>query len=347
MRKLILSVALLLVCLCARAETDKQDYVLGPGDMVRVTVYGNPDLTTETRITAAGTINFPLVGEVQVGGTSASAAEKKIASQLESGSFVIQPQVNLVVLQFQGQLVSVLGEVFKPGRIPLDRPSTLTEVLALAGGATANGSELVTLITKRDGKTEKHEYDLREFFERGQLTQNPIIQGDDIIYVRAREVSVLGRVNRPGKYSVGSGVRSVADFLSMAGGINESGADTIVVTFFKDGKVEKREIDVDQIFRSGGNEANIELHGGDSIYVPRAPLIYIYGEVQRPGTFRLERNMSVAQALAMGGGLTPRGTERGIRIKRRDNAGVVKTIEAQPSDSLQVDDVLYIRESLF
>lgn len=347
MHKLLVTFVLMVLSIFAHAGDVKQDYVLGAGDTVRVTVYGSPDLTTETRISAAGTLTFPLLGDVAVGGLSTALAEKKIATNLEEGGFVKQPQVNIVVLQFQSQTVSVLGEVNRPGRYPLDRPSTLTDVLAMASGATANGSEIVTVTSLRDGKPEKREYDLREWFDRGQASQNPSVHGDDIIFVTAREVSVLGQVVRPGKYSVMSGVRNVGDFLSMAGGIAPTGADTIVISIVRDGKVDKREIDVDQLFRSGDTAANIELRGGDMIYVPRYPQFYIYGEVQRPGAFRLERNMTVAQALSVGGGLTPRGTESGIVIKRRDAKGNVQEIEPQSSDIVQADDVIQISESLF
>ncbi|HYN53801.1 MAG TPA: SLBB domain-containing protein, partial [Methylotenera sp.] len=89
-----------------------------------------------------------------------------------------------------------------------------------------------------------------------------------------------------------------------------------------------------------------ELADGDSIYVPRTPVFYIYGEVQRPGAFKLERDMSLAQALSTGGGLSARGTERGIKIKRQVN-GSLKTLNANAGDMLQADDVVYVGESLF
>ncbi len=347
MRKLFAILLFTLLSMVVHAGDKNQDYILGAGDVVRISVYGNPDMTTETRVTTVGTITFPLLGEIKVGGMTPNQAEKQISAALEDGGFLKQAQVNFVVQQFQSQLVSVLGDVYKPGRYPLDRASTLTDVLAMAGGATSNGSEIVTVTSAHDGKSEKREYDLREWFDRGQLAHNPAIHGDDIIFVQAREVSVLGQVNRPGKYSVVSGVRNVGDFLSMAGGIAPSGADTIVVSILRNGKVDKREIDIDQLFRNGDTAANIELRGGDMIYVPRQPLFYIYGEVQRPGAFRLERNMTVAQALSVGGGLTVRGTERGIRVKRRNDAGAVQTLELKPSDTLQADDVIQVQESLF
>ncbi len=347
MRKLLLMFTMLLLSINAYAQNAKQDYVIGPGDMVRITVYGNQDLTTETRVSASGTVSFPLLGEVAVGGLATGDAERKVANGLETGGFVKQPQVNFVVLQFQSQMVSVLGDVNKPGRYSLDRPSTLTDVLALAGGATVNGSEIVTVTSHGAGKSEKHEYDLGAWFDHGDASQNPQVHGDEIVFVEAREVSVLGQVNRPGKYSVVSGVRNVGDFLAMAGGVAPGGADTIVVTMVRDGKTTKQELDVDQLFKSGNTASNLMLRAGDMIYVPRQPMFYIYGEVARPGAFRLERNMNVFQALSVGGGLTPRGTERGIKIKRRDAEGKLQTVDASGSDSLQPDDVVYVKESLF
>lgn len=99
--------------------------------------------------------------------------------------------------------------------------------------------------------------------------------------------------------------------------------------------------------RIGNFTRDLDVMGNDVIYVERAPRFYIYGEVQRPGAFRLERSMTVLQALSVGGGLTQRGTERGTRIKRRDETGKLQIIDAKHDDLLQVDDVVYVKESLF
>ncbi|UUZ49871.1 SLBB domain-containing protein [Massilia sp. B-10] len=83
------------------------------------------------------------------------------------------------------------------------------------------------------------------------------------------------------------------------------------------------------------------------MFVERAPRFYIYGEVQKPGAYRLEANMTVQQALSVGGGLSLRGTERGMRIKRRDGEGKVTEFAAKETDVIQIDDVVYVKESLF
>lgn len=322
---------------------DDENYLLGTGDLLRITVYNNPDLTLETRVGDGGLIRYPLIGEVLVAGISSSAAEKKIANLLESGNFVKQPQVNILVTQYQSKLVSVLGSVLKPGQYPLERATNLSQLLALAGGANAEGSDLVTITTK----TSKIELDLKKIIGKGESVENVPLTGGEIVYVHARDVSVIGQVNRPGKYAVTDGVRTLGDFISIAGGISPTGSDTVTVTTTRDGKQERFDVDIDDLFRTGNSNANIELKSGDTVYVPRAPMAYIYGEVQRPGTFRIERNMTVLQALAQGGGLTPRGTKRNIQVDRRNEKGEIKKLYPKLTDLIMQDDVIYVRESLF
>lgn len=241
------------------------DYVLGAGDTIRISVYQNPDLTLETRVSDAGTISYPLLGEVKLGGLSVSSAEKKLAAGLRDGNFLKQPQVSLLVLQVKSNQVSVLGQVNRPGRYPLESGSTkLSELLAQAGGIVPVG-----------------------------------------------------------------------------------GSDIVVVAGKRDGKPFRKEIDFAQVFAAGGNAEDVVLENGDAIWVDRAPMIYIYGEVQRPGALRLERDMTVLQALAGAGGLTLRGTERGVRLNRRDASGQMQVLQPGLNDKLQANDIVYIKESLF
>ena len=248
---------------CVMGAAGAADVQLGAGDVLKISVYGSPDLNLETRVSEAGNITFPLVGSVAVGGLSVSAAEKRIGGLLESGGFLRKAQVNIIVTALQSAQVSVLGQVNRPGRYPLEGKRSLMDMLAMAGGLNVEGGDTVSLIRKRNGATTK-----------------------DLI-----------------------------DIVSMV--------------------------------RNGDFNKDFELAGNDVIYVERAPRFYIYGEVQRPGAFRLERSMTVLQALSVGGGLTARGTERSMRIKRRDAAGVLQILEAKHDDLIQVDDVVYVKESLF
>lgn len=239
------------------------EVLLGPGDMVRIGVYGNPDMGVETRVSEAGTISFPLLGQVGVGGLAVAAAERKIASLLDSGGFLKKPQVNMIITNLASQQVSVLGQVNRPGRYPVD------------------------------------------------------------------------------------GLRKVLDLLAMAGGIGADGGDVVSLVRMRNGVAQRDTLDVVDMVRRGAVAGDIEVAGGDVIYVERAPRAYIVGEVQRPGPFRLERAMTVQQALSAGGGLSPRGSLRGVRITRRDAGGHSSTIDAALSDPIAVDDVITVRESWF
>ena len=107
------------------------------------------------------------------------------------------------------------------------------------------------------------------------------------------------------------------------------------------------EIDLPAMFNSGDLSKDIAVSNGDLIFVPRAPVFYIYGEVQRPGQFRIERDMTVLQALATSGGLTQRGTERRVRLHRKDETGKVTVLQPNLADFVHSDDVIYVNESFF
>ena len=135
--------------------------------------------------------------------------------------------------------------------------------------------------------------------------------------------------------------------MALAGGVAPDGSDMLTVVGTRDGKPYRAEIDFRTLFRAGSTNADIVIQNNDVVYVDAAPQIYIYGEVQKPGMIKLERGMTVLQALAAGGGLTPRGTQRGIRIDRKSADGTVKTITPDLQDALQRDDVIFVKESLF
>lgn len=247
-----------------RAPAPTQDYVLGPGDTIKISVFQNPDLSLTTRVSENGSITYPLIGAVQVGGLSTSGAEKRIAKALKDGAFLINPQVTVVIDQVHGNQVAVLGQFNRPGRYPLETTQTrLSDLIAQAGGIASTGSDVVIFAGRRDGKKVWQQIDIGNMFVNNQLDN---------------------------------------DFL---------------------------------------------LQGGDVLFVDRAPMFYIYGEVQRPGSYRVERNMTLVQALASGGGLTARGTQKGVRIKRRDESGKMIEMPAGLDEPVRPEDVVYVRESIF
>ena len=169
----------------------------------------------------------------------------------------------------------------------------------------------------------------------------------NVVAARGNQVSVLGSVGRPGRYPLETGEVRLTDILATAGGVPQGGSDFVVVVGTRNGQPYRVEVDLPTVFGPNRRGADILLQNGDVIWVERAPTIYMYGEVQRPGAMRLERGMTVMQALASAGGLTQRGTARGLRVSRKDAGGVVREIEPTMTDTLKPDDVVFVRESVF
>jgi len=164
-----------------------------------------------------------------------------------------------------------------------------------------------------------------------------------IVQARSRQVSVLGHVARPGRYTLEGRSARLSDVVAMAGGVVPTGSDTVLVKR----RVESIEIDLAAIMRGEASGKDIELQSGDAVFVPRAPVVYVYGEVARGGSYRLEPGMTVMQALSLAGGVTPRGSERAAKLRRKGADGRWSETAARPHDALAADDVIYIRESLF
>jgi polysaccharide export outer membrane protein len=165
--------------------------------------------------------------------------------------------------------------------------------------------------------------------------------------VRGNQVAVLGQVSRPGRFPLETFNTRVSDMLAAAGGTTATGDDVLIVTGQRDGKPFRKVIDIPALFLNQKSDEDIVLAGGDTLYVNKAPMFYIYGEAQRPGPYRIERGMTVMQALAQGGGPTVRGSQNRLKLHRRDASG--KVVETTPSltDPVRPEDVIYVRESLF
>ena len=165
--------------------------------------------------------------------------------------------------------------------------------------------------------------------------------------VRGNQVAVLGQVSKPGRFPLETFNTRVSDMLAMAGGTTPTGDDVLIVTGQRGGKPFRKIIDIPALFLNAKTDDDIVLSGGDTLYVNKAPMFYIYGEAQRPGPYRIERGMTVMQALAQGGGPTVRGSQNRLRLHRRDIEGKVIETTPQLTDLVRSEDVLFVRESLF
>ncbi|MBP8062165.1 MAG: polysaccharide export protein EpsE, partial [Polaromonas sp.] len=165
--------------------------------------------------------------------------------------------------------------------------------------------------------------------------------------VRGNQVAVLGQVNRPGRFPLETFNTRVSDMLATAGGVTPGGDDVLILTGQRQGQAFRRVIDIPGLFLNQKPEDDVVLAGGDTLYVNKAPVFYIYGQAQRPGPYRIERGMTVMQALAQGGGPTARGSQNRLMLHRRDAAGKVIETVPQLTDTVRPEDVIYVRESIF
>jgi polysaccharide export outer membrane protein len=265
----LIIVLLAAVCTARFAEAQTAQ-TLSPGDLVKISVYGNPDLTTLTRILPNGTITFPLIGAVAVGGFSQAHAEEIIAGKLRDGGYVKNAAVTIFVQErseVPSTSVTVLGQVAHPGTYSLD-PDTAGSV-----------SSLVTLLAK-------------------------------------------------------------------AGGTTDKSADHCFLVRKENGQLHRQRIDLLDLIGNGNIKADIILVNNDVVLVPEMDVFYIYGEVQKPGRYQLDRDMTVMQALSVGSGLTPRGSIKGIELNRQVGSEI-KTFKSNIDDRLQPNDVVYVKTSVF
>lgn len=237
---------------------------LGPGDSVALHVFGQPDMDSVLGVADDGSIRVPLVGAVQVGGTSTEAAARRIEKLFRDGGYFVDPHVSLTLTQSLSQRVSVLGEVKTPGRYPVDSKTSIVDLLAEAGGETELGS--------------------------------------DTIFILRADAS---------------------------------------------GQVQRQPVSLRGLGRTGTAAPTQLLRAGDSLFVPRAEQFYILGEVQKPGMYKIEDNLTVLQAISVAGGVTLKGSQRRVEIKRTDKGGQQVTTKGKPNDLVQPNDVIRVKESIF
>ncbi len=265
----------LLIAAPAVAQTlppsQRLDYVVGAQDVLKVSVFDEPQLSGTFRVDIDGSFTYPFVGRVKAVGQTLRTIESELARMLGQG-YVRSPQVSIEVEQYRSRSFFVVGEVRTPGRYPLTPEMTLIEALAQAGSTTPTaGSELIIL----------HAAEPRAA-EHGEQAAAP--------------ANRTTRVN-------------LADL------------------------------------QSGRLANNLILREGDTIFVAKAERFFVTGHVRNPGAFTWERGITVLQAVSLAGGLSDRGSSRGIKVIRIV-AGEKKEIGVQLTDVLEAGDTLVVRQRL-
>ena len=261
----------LVVCPAA-AEQAQTDYQVGAQDILRITVFDEPELTGLFTIDADGSLTYPLLGRVSVDGSSLREIQDQLSKLLGDG-FLINPQVSVEISEYRSQRIYVLGEVRSPGVYTLQGNMSLIEVLVEAGSTTVNAGMEVQIV-RRPGTP--------------QEDSGPVLPEDadvEVTYVDLRDIQ-SGRLSR------------------------------------------------------------VTLQDGDTVYVPRAETFFVTGNVRSPGSYPWERGLTVRQAISLAGGLTERGSTRGMRIFR-DVDGEQMEISAEMDDLIEAGDTLRVRQRFF
>ena len=203
-----------------------QDYILGPRDLLKISVYDHGDLTTKVRISEDGEITFPLLGGIKVAGLTTQKLERKITSLLANG-FIVDPHVNVFVEEFR-VVVYMTGEVKNPGSYPYEDGMTVIKAVSLAGGLTDKAADTkITVIRKEDSGEET----------TLQIGMHDPVRPNDVIQVaEKRWVYVTGEVKKPGSYLYDQQM-TILKAITLAGGLTDMAApNRTKIVRKKDGK---------------------------------------------------------------------------------------------------------------
>ena len=236
-------------------------YTIGPQDLLKITVFDEPDLTNSYRVDGDGFITFPYISRVAAGGLKLGELQDRIRALLSAG-FIRNPQVRVEIGEFKSQSVLVSGEVRQPGKITMTGSMTLLEALAAAGSATSSASSELTVAHPKRGT-----------------------EDSDVVRINWKDLQL-------------------------------------------------------------GRGTDVGLQDGDIINVPKAQTFFITGQIRNGGSYVLEPGTTMQQAIAVAGGLSERGSDRGITVTRLIN-GKSTDVKVTLEDKVQPNDTIIIRNRFF
>lgn len=262
---------------------------LGSGDLLEVTVYSVPELTSKVRVSNSGDVYLPLIDYVHVEGLTQEEAQALIEKRLSDGGFVRSPHVTIFVSEAASQGVTVLGEVGKPGIYPDVADHKLYEVISEAGGFSAAASRKIAVI--RRNQTEPIRIDLPRNLADDTSGNIDIMPGDTITVPRAPIIYVVGDVSRPSGLLVDNGTLTVLQALALAGGTNRTAklGDARIIRKGPTGMTETK-VEVKKMLEA--KTPDVTLQADDILFIPVSG-----GKVLAARTF--EAAMSAATAVTI------------------------------------------------
>ncbi|RWX44683.1 SLBB domain-containing protein, partial [Candidatus Electrothrix communis] len=324
------------------ATKKKTDYAIGAGDVLAIKVYDHEELTVKVRVSETGTIDFPLIGAVHVGGLGITGAAERIEKALADG-YIVEPQVTIFIEQFKSKKVVVLGPVHNPGLVELNGPITLLELLSQVGGLKDNAGQIATIKRQENGAQKKIAIDLDRLIKNGDIQQNIQIQGGDTVSIAEGAVCfVTGEVNQPGEYPCSRNA-TILKVISLAGSFTEKALESGI-------KINRTVNGVKRVVQNVDQDTIVQPD--DVIIVPERTvskeeekLCFVSGEVSRPGAYPCSGNTSILKLLTRAGGFTEKALESGIEINRQVN-GSKRVLKAVSKDTLLLpEDVVIVPAS--
>jgi len=263
------SVQILIICTALAALASAsfgQDYVVGEGDILKITVYDHPDLSVTTRVEGEGTILFPLIGQVKIAGLTLPQVSQKLAALLADG-YVVSPQVSVFIEEFRSQKATIMGQVNKPGLYELKGYTSFLELLSKAGDLTKDAGDKAIIKRKADSSPEKKQ--------------------------------------------------------------------KIIV------------IDLRRLIAMGDTSLDTQVMDGDSIYIMKAGLFYVTGEVKKPDAYKFEEGTTVLKAITMAGGFSDKASTSRVKIIRKVNGKEAVLEKVKMDEEVLPDDIIMVPESFF
>jgi polysaccharide export outer membrane protein len=271
---LLFAAALLLSPIAAVASDrpSANQTIIHPGDQLGVLVFGDQTLTQNVMVLPDGTIDYPLIGRLAVGGKTPSQAGELLTTRL--GAYVRHPIITISIISLGQPNVLVLGDVKIPGKYQLRSDAKLTDAIAAAGGiANANGAFPDARIADASGRVTV--VSLETLLQRGDTSLDVHLGEGSVVYVPGPihfTVDIAGAVDHPGDVQINEGDRlSVA--IAKAGNSQNAQADLNHIRLIRagpNGTQTTMEVNLYQTLKGGDESADVALQKGDVIYVPQA-----------------------------------------------------------------------------
>jgi polysaccharide biosynthesis/export protein len=249
------------------------EYRVGPGDVLEVTVFGNEDLSRTTTVQTTGTVSLALVGEVPVSGLTVAEIKTKLTSLL-ARDYLVNPQVDVKIKEYQSQFVTVMGEINSPGKKPLRGRTRLIDVLVESGGFTPRASGEI-VITRAEGsfdgggRTLSMRLGSSALSPQDQINLEIQLRTGDIITASPKYyVTVEGEVVRPNRYVL-DGDLTVSGAISSAGGLTRFGSNNVKVRRLDPQTGQVRILEVDLKAVRNGKQVDPPLVPNDVVSVSR------------------------------------------------------------------------------